>query len=121
MQPNCILLAMKRCWTYIIGCFLIIAFLFNGIVPDVMILSGHVNYQLVEETMAGQDDAKSERNTEEKQADPRTENLPDAPSTFYIDPVLAYTVVDHLNPRNTAFTNAVAIPVPTPPPDVTTL
>ncbi|WP_276481784.1 hypothetical protein [Paraflavitalea pollutisoli] len=113
---------MKRSWTkYIIGCFLIVAFLFNGIVPDVMILSGHVNQQLVEETMTGQDKTKSERNTEEKQADPRAENLPDAPSTFYIDPVMAFFSADHIIPRNISFTDAVCIPVPTPPPDITIL
>lgn len=113
---------MKRSWTkYIIGCFLIIAFLFNGVVPDVMILSGPVNQQLVAETMSGQDKAKSERNTEEKQADPRAENLPETPATYAIDPVLAFFSADPIIPRNISFSNAVSIPVPTPPPDVTIL
>lgn len=111
---------MKSSWTkYIIGCFLIIAFLFNGIVPDVMMLSGHLTAHMVQDTVAGQEDAKSERNSEEKQGDPRAEYLPTAHSSFYIDPAQEFFVSDYAIPGNIAFIKAVDIPVPTPPPDVT--
>ncbi|WP_315824325.1 hypothetical protein [Paraflavitalea speifideaquila] len=76
---------MKRNWTkYIIGYFLITAFLCNDIVPELMILTGRVSHSIVNETMAVQEDANTERSTEEAQGDARTDYLPCAHSSDYI-------------------------------------
>lgn len=100
-----------------IGCFLILAFLFNGMAPDVMTLVGHATRQVAEHALAAQDDTKSERNAEERQTDPRTEFFPDPSSSFYIDPAPFFGPGAPLIPRNTVFFKAVPIPVPTPPPN----
>lgn len=111
---------MKRSWTkYIIGYFFIIAFLFNGIVPEIMILSGHLTHKMVSETLAEQEDVNSERNTEETKGEPRAEYLPVSHSSYYIDPAPDFFVSNNVIPRNSAFIPTVVIPVPTPPPDVT--
>lgn len=111
---------MKRSWTkYIIGYFFIIAFLFNGVVPEVMILSGQLSHTLMSETLAGQEDVNTERNTEETQGEQRTEYLPVAHSSYYIHPAPNFFVSDKVIPRDIAFISTVVIPVPTPPPDVT--
>lgn len=111
---------MKVSWAkYIIGYFLIIAFLFNGVVPDAMVLSGHLTAKMVKTTLIEQEDVNTDRNTEETQGDPRTEYLPDTHSSFYIYPAQLFVVSNKNIPGNTAFMQAVVIPVPTPPPDVT--
>jgi hypothetical protein len=111
---------MKRSWSkYIIGCFFIIAFLCNSIAPDIMILSGQLTNKMVHETLTEQDDMNSERNTEETQGDPRTEYPPSAHASFYIHPTQLFIVFNNIIPRDIAFIEAVVIPVPTPPPDVT--
>jgi hypothetical protein len=111
---------MKRSWTkYIIGYFFIIAFLFNGIVPEVMILSGQLSHKIVSEALAEQEDVNSERNTEETQGEQRTEYLPVAHTSYYIHPAPNFFVSDKVIPRDIAFISTVVIPVPTPPPDIT--
>ena len=105
--------------TYIIGCFFIMAFLFHTVVPDAMILSGHLSTRVVKAALAEQEDANAERGTEETKADPRTEYLPGAQASFYIHPARLFVISNKNIPRNTAFLQAVVIPVPTPPPNVT--
>lgn len=104
---------------YIIGYFLIIAFLFNGVVPDAMVLSGQLTAKMVKATQIEQEDVNTDRGTEETQGDPRTEYLPDTHSSFYIYPAQLFVVSNNNILRNAAFIQAVVIPVPTPPPDVT--
>lgn len=111
---------MKNSWVkYIVGCFFIIAFLFNNVVPDVMILSGHLTGKMVSETVVPQDDVNSERNTEETKGDPRTEYLPLAHTSYFIHPEPVFFNSDKRIPRDTAYLHTVVLPVPTPPPDVT--
>ena len=104
---------------YIIGYCLIIVFLFNGVVPDAMVLSGQLTASLVKATLIEQEDVNTDRSTEETKGDPRTEYLPDIHSSFYIYPAQLFVISNNNIPRNTAFIQAVVIPVPTPPPDVT--
>lgn len=113
---------MKSSWKkYIISYVLIIAFLFNGIVPDVMILSGGLSSQTVSETMAEPEDSNTERSTEESKGEPqpRIENPSDPQSSFYIHPAQLFVVSINIIPRDMAFMQCIVIPVPTPPPDVT--
>lgn len=111
---------MKSSWKkYIISYVLIIAFLFNGIVPDVMILSGGLSGQTVSETMAEPEDSNTERSTEESKGEPRIENPSDPQSSFYIHPAQLFVVSINSIPRDMAFIQGIVIPVPTPPPDVT--
>ncbi len=111
---------MKGNWTkYIIGYFLIMVFLCNGIVPELMILTGPVSKSIVSETMAGQEDANTERNTEEAPGDPRTEYLPGVHSSDHIHQAPLFFVANYVIPRDIAYRQAVVIPVLTPPPNVT--
>lgn len=111
---------MKSSWKkYITGYILIIAFLFNGVVPDVMILSGGLSSQTVSEAMAAPEDTNTERSTEESKGEPRIENPSDPQSSFYIHPVQLFFVSINIIPRDMAFMQGIVIPVPTPPPDVT--
>ena len=110
---------MKQSWAkYIVGCFFITAFLFNSIVPDIMILSGHVAGKMVSESLAAQEDVKTERSTEESQHDPRSEYVPFVQASFYIYPEPVF-IIDNIIPQNIPYLHTVTLPVPTPPPDVT--
>lgn len=112
-------IVMKSSWRkYIIGYFLIVAFLFNGIVPDIMILSGELTGKTVCKTMAEQENANTERSTEESKGEPRIENPSDAQSSFFIHPAHLFFVSINIIPRDMAFIQGIVIPVPTPPPDV---
>lgn len=106
--------------TYIIGYFFFLAFLFHSVVPDAMILSGHFSTKMVKAAQEEQEEAKNaERGAEESKADPRTEYLPGAHTSFYIHPVQLFVISDKNIPRNTASLQTVVLPVPTPPPNVT--
>lgn len=105
--------------TYIIGYFFFVAFLFHSVAPDAMILSGHLSSKAMKTAMAEHDDANAERGSEESKADPRTEYLPGVHASFYIHPVQLFVISDKNIPRNTASLQAVVLPVPTPPPNVT--
>lgn len=112
---------MKISWAkYIVGCFLIIAFLFNSVVPDAMIVSGLLTGKMVSKTLAAQNDVNNERSTEETQEDPRTVYLSGAQASFYISPQPLLIVTNNIIiPRDIAYRQTVVIPVLTPPPDVT--
>lgn len=105
--------------TYIIGFFFFFAFLFDGVVPDAMILSGRLSLKTATAALAEQENAQAERGTEGSHADPAgTEYLPVAHASFYIHPAQLFSDFDKVIPRNTAFLPAVVLPVPTPPPNV---
>lgn len=105
--------------TYIIGYFFFLAFLFHSVVPDAMILSGHLSTKMVKAALEEQEEANTERGAEESKADTRTEYLPGAHASFYIHPAQLFIISDKNIPRNTAALQAVVLPVPTPPPNVT--
>jgi hypothetical protein len=111
---------MRSNWIkHITGYLFIIIFLFNGIVPDVMILSGHLKSSTVSEAVAEQDDGMNpERNTEEIKENTRTEFLADIHTSFYIHPSDLFFISNYIIPRNTQSIQAINIPVPTPPPDI---
>ena len=108
---------MKRiCRHHIIGIFLVLAFLLNGIVPDVLLVSGHFMNKATTEAIADQEDMNAERGAEETKGAVRAEYLADNDLEWLTAPQFLLRSTRIL-PHNIAFTQAGYLTVATPPPD----
>jgi hypothetical protein len=109
---------MKRIGTtYIIGCFLVLAFLLNGILPDVLMVSGHLMNKATTAALADQEDMNTERGTEETKGPVRTEYLADNHPYLLMLAPSSLLLSNRIIPHNIAFTQAGFLTIATPPPD----
>jgi hypothetical protein len=108
---------MKGTRNYIIGIFLVLAFLLNGIVPDVLLVSGHFMNKATTAAIADQEDMNTERGAEETKGAVRAEYLADDDLLQFVSAPSLLLLSTRILPHNVAFTQAGYLTVATPPPD----
>jgi hypothetical protein len=106
----------QRLTNYIVGYFFVLAFLLSGVIPDILIVSGQLSNKAATETVAEQEAMNAERGAEEVKGALRVECFTDHPF-FTIYSPQSSLLAEHIIPFDIAYTQAVYLTVPTPPPN----